>query len=82
MSWLWKLPVLYICENNKYAMGTSIERHAMNTKFYTRGDVIPGLRIDGNNFFHVKEGIKWVRIKNNNIKIINIIIVHNHYRNI
>jgi len=61
MSYLWKLPILYVCENNKYAMGTPIERHTMNTKFYTKGDAIPGIRMDGNNFFHVYEGFKWAK---------------------
>lgn len=61
MAYLWKLPVIFVCENNKYAMGTAIERHAMNTKFYSRGDAIPGIRIDGNNIFHVKEGFRWAK---------------------
>jgi len=35
-------------------MGTSVARSSMNTDFYTRGDAIPGFRIDGNNVFEVK----------------------------
>lgn len=53
--------MLFVCENNQYAMGTAVDRHAMNTKFYTRGDSIPGIRMDGNNYFHVKEGFKWAK---------------------
>lgn len=45
---------------NRYAMGTAIERHASNTKFYMRGDTIPGILVDGNNYFAVTEAIKWV----------------------
>lgn len=45
MSQLWSLPVVFICENNQYGMGTAIHRHSANTKFYTRGDLIPGVKV-------------------------------------
>ena len=48
-------------ENNLYGMGTSIERAASNTKFYTRGDVIPGILCSGNNIFHVRELYKFAK---------------------
>ncbi|MDX2201392.1 MAG: pyruvate dehydrogenase (acetyl-transferring) E1 component subunit alpha [Hyphomicrobiaceae bacterium] len=46
---LWKLPVVFIIENNKYAMGTSIERAAATTDFSHRGLSfdIPGEQVDG-----------------------------------
>ena len=59
MSFLWKLPLIFMCENNKYGMGTSVERSSMNTQFYTRGGVIPGIRVDGNDVFAVREIMKW-----------------------
>lgn len=59
MASLWKLPVIYTCENNKYAMGTSVERAASNTKFYTRGDAIPGVLAIANNVLTVREIYKW-----------------------
>ena len=49
MAELWKLPVIYIIENNKYAMGTSVERSSALQDFSKRGASfnIPGERVDG-----------------------------------
>jgi pyruvate dehydrogenase E1 component alpha subunit len=49
MAKLWKLPVVFVIENNKYAMGTSIERSAATTDFSQRGRSfdIPGEQVDG-----------------------------------
>lgn len=49
MAQLWKLPVVYVIENNKYAMGTSVERSSAQTDFSKRGASfdIPGERVDG-----------------------------------
>lgn len=54
MAKIWNLPALFICENNNYGMGTSIDRSSMNPNFYTRGDLIPGIRADGNDIFQVR----------------------------
>jgi pyruvate dehydrogenase E1 component alpha subunit len=61
MAYLWKLPAIFICENNKYGMGTSIERSSMNPEFYTRGDKIPGIRAQGNSVFEVAEVMKFAK---------------------
>jgi len=49
MAKLWSLPVIFIIENNKYAMGTAIERAAATTNFSLRGASfdIPGEQVDG-----------------------------------
>ena len=54
---LWKLPVLYIIENNKYGMGTSVDRAAAGSDLYKRGEPfgIPGELVDGMNVFKVIE---------------------------
>lgn len=54
---LWKLPVVYVVENNRYGMGTSVERAAAGGEFFKRGTAygIPGLRIDGMDVAHVQQ---------------------------
>ena len=54
---LWNLPVVYIIENNKYAMGTSVERASAQTDFSQRGVSfgIPGEQVDGMDVRLVRE---------------------------
>jgi pyruvate dehydrogenase E1 component alpha subunit len=49
MAELWKLPVIYVIENNKYGMGTSVERSSATTDLSQRGASfnIPGEQVDG-----------------------------------
>ncbi len=49
MAMTWKLPVLYICENNGYAMGTSVKRTSNVTEIYKIGEAfdIPSRQVDG-----------------------------------
>ncbi len=56
MAALWKLPVLFIIENNRYAMGTAVERAKAGTELYRRGAPfgIPGAEVDGMNVIAVK----------------------------
>ncbi|HEX6204973.1 MAG TPA: pyruvate dehydrogenase (acetyl-transferring) E1 component subunit alpha [Solirubrobacterales bacterium] len=56
---LWKLPVLFLVENNLYGMGTSVERHSAQTDLSKKaeGYGIPGERIDGMDVIEVREGV-------------------------
>src|SRR5690554_7591439 len=49
MASLWKLPVVFVIENNRYAMGTAVTRSSAETNFSHRGISfkIPGIQVDG-----------------------------------
>ena len=59
LAMLWKLPVVFICENNNYAMGTSIERTSNVIDIYKLADAydMPGDKIDGMTPELVHEGV-------------------------
>ncbi|XP_049431520.1 pyruvate dehydrogenase E1 component subunit alpha, somatic form, mitochondrial-like isoform X1 [Epinephelus fuscoguttatus] len=59
MAALWKLPVIFVCENNRFAKGTPMERASASTDFYKRGDFIPGLRVDGMDILCVREATRF-----------------------
>jgi len=67
MASLWKLPVIYIIENNEYAMGTSVARSSATTELYRRGESfgIKGVQVNGMDIFEVKKAgdaaVKFVR---------------------
>jgi pyruvate dehydrogenase E1 component alpha subunit len=70
MAELWKLPVVYVIENNQYAMGTSVERSSAESHFYKRGASfnIPGEEVDGMDveavFAAGKKAMDWCRAGN------------------
>ena len=67
MASLWDLPVIYAVENNKYAMGTSIERSSAEPLLYRRGESfrIPGFQVDGMDVLAVRGAaevaLEWTR---------------------
>jgi len=59
MAMTWKLPVIFICENNQYAMGTSVERTSNVVDIYKLADAyeMPSDKIDGMTAEAVHEGV-------------------------
>ena len=57
MAALWKLPIIFVIENNQYAMGTAVKRSSAETHFHRRGTAfrIPGMQVDGMDLLEVRK---------------------------
>ncbi|MBS0255068.1 MAG: pyruvate dehydrogenase (acetyl-transferring) E1 component subunit alpha [Proteobacteria bacterium] len=57
MAALWGLPVIYVIENNQYAMGTAVARSSAETHFHRRGTAfrIPGMQVNGMDVLEVRQ---------------------------
>ncbi len=60
MAQLWRLPAVFIIENNQYAMGTSVKRSHSDTHLYRRGAAfgVPGTEVDGMDVLAVREAAR------------------------
>ena len=60
MAKLWDLPVVFVIENNQYAMGTSVVRSSAETELHKRGSSfeIKGLQVDGMNVLEVRDAAR------------------------
>jgi len=60
MASLWNLPIVFVVENNQYAMGTSVKRSSAETHFYRRGTAfrIPGIAVNGMDVLEVHQAGK------------------------
>ena len=60
-SALWNVPVIFVCENNHFGMGTPDWRGSKSHAFHTRGDYLPGIRVDGMDVLAMKQAAAWAK---------------------
>lgn len=61
MAALWKLPIVFLCENNQYGMGTPVSRASASPTIFDRFSFVPGIWIDSTDVFTVASAFKYAR---------------------
>ncbi len=62
MASVWGLPMIFMCENNRYAMGTSVERSSTGGgNFHKKIYNVPGMMFSGYDVFEVRECLKYAK---------------------
>ncbi|KAI5170632.1 pyruvate dehydrogenase E1 component alpha subunit [Nematocida sp. LUAm3] len=61
MAALWNLPIVFVCENNLYGMGTAVSRASASSTFYDRFNFLPGIRANGSDLCEVSSAFLYAR---------------------
>lgn len=61
MAKLWDLPVVFVCENNMYGMGTAARRSSGSIEYYKRASFLPGVKVNGMDILAIREASRFAK---------------------